>query len=60
MLVPAQTVPLGFALMFMVGMREELTVMVILFEIAVVGFAQVAFEVISQVIASPLESEVVP
>jgi hypothetical protein len=56
---PAQIAPDGFALMLTDGVTEEFTVIVIALDVAVVGLAQEALEVITQVITSPSTRELV-
>jgi len=53
-LVPAHIGPAGAATIFIVGITDGVTVMMILFETTTVGEAQIAFEVRVHVIISPL------
>ena len=53
-LVPAQTIPAGFAAILTAGTKLVVTTIVIVFEVAVGGAAQVALEVIITVTASLL------
>ena len=53
-LVPEQIAPEGFAAILTVGVTELPTVIVIVFEVAVTGLAQVALEVMIQTIVLPL------
>lgn len=57
-MVPLQTGPDGFAEIVTVGTRFGVTVIVTVFEVAVAGEAQVAFEVIMTRTTSPLFSDV--
>ena len=52
--VPEHIAPDGDAEILTLGVSTGLTDMVILFDVAVAGLAQVALEVKSQVITSPL------
>ena len=56
-LVPAQIVPVGLAAMDTDGVTFGVTVIVTALDVAVVGDAQVAFEVSTQVMISPLLSD---
>jgi hypothetical protein len=52
--VPAQIAPEGAAAMLTLAGRNELTAITMVFDVAGLPVAQVAFEVITTVIASPL------
>ena len=58
-LAPAQIVPPGFAEIFIEGTTTGFTVIVMLFEVAVVGLGQVALLVKTQVTTCPLVRVVV-
>ena len=51
--------PDGLALMLTAGVTELFTDIVMVLEVAVVGLAQVEFDVIKQLIASPSTNELV-
>ncbi len=53
-LVPAHTAPLGLAAIEILGVTLVVTVIVILLDVTTAGDGQVAVEVISTVIISPL------
>jgi hypothetical protein len=55
-LVPEQMAPDGLAVILTEGTTVLVTVIVIVFEVAVTGLAQAAFDVIIQLIVLPLES----
>jgi hypothetical protein len=55
-LVPEQMAPDGLAAILTEGTTVLVTVIVIVFEVAVTGLAQVAFDVITQLIVLPLVS----
>ena len=53
---PVQIVLPGFAVMLTVGATDPVTIIVIAFDVAVVGFAQARDDVITTVTSSPVTS----